>query len=136
MRRKILLSVCSIIFAVFSMNVFAVSVFPNAFQPQIQAGKNCAVASDIIPAFCAPSGAGSFSAAVRSCAPSGMTMHNIYTGMLAVYGSLQNACAKTAKKYGGTVQACIGQWTCYWNGGESQDMSGLCDGNGQACASL
>lgn len=134
MKQKILLGICAFIFTFFLTDVFAVSVFPNAFKSSLKAGKDCAIASDIIPAFCATSGFGSFSAAVKGCAPGGMTMKGIYIGMLALYGNLQNACAHTAAKYGGTAESCIGQWNCYWKGGPSEDMSGLCDGNGQACA--
>lgn len=136
MKKKFLFGICAVVFAVFSANVFATSVFPSAFESTVTGGKNCSIASDIIPAFCAPSGPGSFSAAVKSCAPGGMSMQSIYLGMMAMYGNLQNACTQNARKYGGTVQGCIGQWTCYWYGGKSIDMGGECDGNGQPCASL
>ena len=134
---KILFRICILAVAFFASNVFAANVFPNAFRSSVSGTQNCSIASDIIPAFCAPSGLGSFKAAVQNCAPAGMSMQGIYLGMLAMYGTLQSACKMNAKKYGGTIQGCIGQWTCYWYGGTSIDMSpGLCNGNGQACATL
>lgn len=136
MKWKMLFGIIAFVFAVFSATVFAGSVFPNAFAPSSTAGKNCSIASDIIPAFCARSGVGSFRAAVENCAPAGMSMAGIYFGMIAAYGSLKSACITNAKQYGGTVIGCIGQWTCYWQGGQSLDMNGQCDGNGQACATL
>jgi hypothetical protein len=65
-----------------------------------------------------------------------MTMQGIYIGMIAAYGSLETACLVNARKYGGTVAGCVGQWTCYWYGGTSKDMSGQCDGNGNPCDAL
>lgn len=136
MRRKILLGAC-VAFVSLSFNVSASSVFPSAFSSENDVAKNCSIASDIIPGFCAPSGPGSFSAAVKRCAPGGMSMQGIYVGMLATGGgSLPAACAKNAKEYGGTVAGCVGQWTCYWNGGQASDMSGLCDGDGKPCATF
>jgi len=136
MKKKFLYGICAVVFAVFSTNIFATSVFPNAFESTVTSGKNCSISSDIIPAFCAPSGPGSFKAAVTGCAPAGMSMQAIYIGMIAAYGSLKTACIVNSRKYGGTVPGCIGQWTCYWYGGQSKDMHGLCDGHGQACATL
>lgn len=136
MKRKFLFAMSVLVSVVFSVNVLAAGVFPGVFESGLSAQRNCSIASDIIPAFCAPSGSGSFSAAVKGCAPAGMSMTGIYFGMLALYGNLQNACKASAKRYGGTVQGCVGQWTCYWKGGASTDMSGLCNGNGKACATL
>jgi hypothetical protein len=138
MKQKILSTVVAVV--LFTATTFASPLFPNAFQAPVSGGKNCSVPSDIVSGFCAASGAGSFQAAVQSCAPGHLSMQAIYLGMVAAYGgsnhTLAVACQKTAKQYGGTVQGCIGQWTCYSNGGASKDMSGLCNGNGQACATL
>lgn len=137
MKKKFLLGMCVFIFTLFSANSLAANVFPNAFESTVKGAKNCSVSSDIISQFCATSGPGSFSAAVQGCCPLGpIPMSKIYGLMIAAYGSLQAACRANAAQYGGTVEACIGQWTCYWHGGDSQDMNGLCDGNGQACDSL
>ncbi|PIZ04737.1 MAG: hypothetical protein COY58_03020 [Gammaproteobacteria bacterium CG_4_10_14_0_8_um_filter_38_16] len=137
MKRNILFGLCIAIFALPIQGIASQSVFPGTFKSSSQTTQDCSVASDIVSAFCAKSGAGSFSAAVQGCCPLGpLPMKNIYNLMLAEYGTLQAACTANARQYGGTVAACVGQWTCYWNGGASEDMSGECDGNGQACDSL
>src|SRR3989338_10605973 len=116
MQRKFLLATVGVI--LLSTTTFAAGGFPGVFQSaRVSNTQDCSIASDIMPAFCMTSGPGSFSAAVKSCAPGGMSMQGIYYGMMAMYGTLTNACTKSAAKYGGTIEGCIGQWTCYWNGG-------------------
>lgn len=137
MKRTFLSGIYIFIFSLFSIHIFATSIFPNVFESSVNNAQSCSVASDITSQFCATSGPGSFSAAVQDCCPLGpIPMNKIYNLMVTTYGSLQAACNANAKKYGGTVAACMGQWNCYWHGGKSQDMNGLCDGNGQACATL
>ena len=116
------------------INSASASIFP--VKTVFKSGQDCSVASDDTPAFCQPSGAGSFEAAVQSCCPLGkLPMQQIYNLMIGTYGTLQNACVKNAEQYGGTVQACIDQWNCYWLGGKDSEGN-LCDGNGQPCGTL
>lgn len=129
--KKILLGICAFV-CVFS--AVAAPVFPGAFQLKPSATQNCSVPSDNTPIFCSQ-----FKSAVTQCAPNGMGMQAIYNDMIAVYGGaqpfptgLKNACIQEAKLYGGTVQGCIDQWTCYWVGGQDS-QGGECDGSGNQC---
>lgn len=129
MKRKTLLIASAVTLSIFAAHGFASSsVFPSAFEKN-KAAQSCSVASDITPDFCPQ-----FQKAVQGCSPLGpLPMQEIYTLMMDEYGTLQNACTANAQQYGGTVEACIGQWTCYFQGGQSQDMSGLCDSDGKRC---
>jgi hypothetical protein len=63
--------------------------------------------------------------------PSGMcqNMETLYNRMIAMYGSLQNACARQQHT---TQQDCVDNWTCYRRGGiDSQGKS--CSSNQKAC---
>lgn len=134
--KKIALGICLSAFVI-AVNASA-GVFPVSIHSS--AAKNCSVASDIVPTFCT-----SFKSAVTNCTQvtQHMSMQAIYLGMIAMYGGsgdplqqLTRACAATARQHGGTIQGCIGQWNCYWNGGASIDMQGQCSGNGQSCDKL
>jgi len=110
---------------------FSISAFSYTVFPIVHSIESCAVASDSDPQFCV-----NFKTAVQGCSPiKNLSMQKIYKMMVAVYGSLQNACAKNAAKYGGTAQTCIDQWNCYWNGGQDS-VGNTCDGNGVRCDSL
>lgn len=128
-------SVIGILFTLFfSLGALASQgVFP--VSTHFDSAKNCSVATDFDPQFCA-----NFKNAVQGCAPiPGLSMQKIYKMMVAVYGSLQNACDKNAAKYGGDPKICVGQWNCYWNGGidpNDTPPDNQCDGDGKPCDSL
>ncbi|OGT48456.1 MAG: hypothetical protein A3E82_03930 [Gammaproteobacteria bacterium RIFCSPHIGHO2_12_FULL_38_11] len=125
MKRKILWGVCVFIVSFFSFNVLAdQAVFPVL----VDSAQQCAVATDYSPTFCSD-----FKIAVTSCCPiKNLPMQKIYHLMMVAYGDLQNACNKNAAKYGGSIQSCVDQWNCYWNGGsDSQDR--LCSTTGVKC---
>ena len=115
------------IFMLFSFGAFAdQNIFPS--HAIFKGAQNCAVASDSDSQFCV-----NFKKAVQGCCPiPGLSMQKIYNMMIAVYGSLQNACEKNAAKYGGTAQTCLDQWNCYWNGGKDS-VGNSCDGDGVRC---
>lgn len=113
--------------------LFAVSAVANPVFPvpaSSQSANQCVVASDTMPNFC-----DLFKSAVTSCSPVKLPMQGIYRMMIAVYGTLQNACVKQAARYGSDPQTCIDQWNCYWNGGKDS-KGGLCSATGNKCDQL
>jgi len=84
------------------------------------------------PAFCE-----SFVSVARChCIASGMSkifcqnVGFIYKTMIALYGSVENACAH---QHDTDAQNCIDDWHCYRSGG-SDSAGRLCSGTGKACA--
>lgn len=56
-------------------------------------------------------------------------VHKVYTRMLALYQTVQRACAS---QHDTDLQTCIDDWTCYITGGvDSQGRS--CSGTGNRC---
>lgn len=78
----------------------------------------------------------SFAEATRCyCAshlPSSMCkdVNAIYKRMIAVYGSLEHACAAHERQ--APKQDCIDAWNCYRNGGRDSH-GGLCSATGKSC---
>lgn len=130
MKIKSIYKVFSIALVFFSLSAMAnATIFPPGLV--LKPKENCSVANDDTPTFCTD-----FKNTVQSCCPIGkLPMQDIYHLAISTYGNLQNACAKEAAQYGGTVQACIDQWNCYWNGGEDSEGN-LCDADGKACDTL
>ncbi len=130
MKMKHLFKIFAFVLVFFSVTTFAgPSIFP--VSSGLQDAQNCSVATDAVSTFCVD-----FKNAVQGCCPLGkLPMQQIYHLMIATYGTLQTACAKNAAKYGGTAQACIDQWNCYWNGGKDS-QGNLCDADGNKCESL
>jgi hypothetical protein len=83
------------------------------------------------PAFCS-----SFKKSAEChCTSSGLpksicgNMHQLYQRMLALFGSLERACAYQRET---PAQVCIDSWNCYRLGGK--DSKGkLCSGTGKSC---
>ncbi|ARG97067.1 hypothetical protein B6N58_04950 [Legionella micdadei] len=99
MIKKICLSAVSYLFA------FATFACPNALPTNDP--NFCASFKTAAKCYCTSSGV-----------PSGMCedMHQLYSRMVAVYGSLENACR--AQKYT-TMEDCLNNWNCYLYGIDS-----------------
>lgn len=87
------------------------------------------------PGFCT-----SFSTVAKCyCTASGVpkvfcsSMKLIYNQMVAIYGSIDNACRSPLSTQNTTAQDCIDNWKCFLHGGvDSQGR--VCSSNQQRCA--
>ena len=59
-----------------------------------------------------------------------MDMNLIFQRMIAMFGSIENACKFQTET---SVQTCLDDWQCYLKGGKDSH-GGACSGTGKACA--
>ena len=131
MKKKLLYGICAVIFAMFSINVFA-GVFPVSVQPVV------ANACGVVPSYKDPNFCNEFKSVVIcncdvhfparlqpiECA----SVTEVYHEMIGFYGTITKACIN---EYGAhdakDIMECRNQWHCAVTGRNAEN--GACPGN-------